>query len=687
MTRRQAPPRPDGPPPISHAELTDAERTATAAGAYYAEQHDLGTPGDEAYLHAVASARQAICFRVLGGLARETPDGAPTPITVGTDDPTLPDGPGSLLASMDWPTLRRRVPDLGDAEQVLLVPFPASDALVAVPVVARRAFDRFRFGDWAVRCGPDSATPVGSPDTLVTMLDREGFFPTPTAAEECRANLGDSAANLALATLARRVLWQGFDGAPRPTDAPDCPAAEASAPFDRLTVSGHPLHPGAKTRRNLSPTDALSFAPEFTDEIPLRFVAVRRDRAREESVGDLTLTDRLYEQFSGLRAAVADAVPDSVGEYAVVVVHPWQFRTVVHDRYADARRAGVVVPVSDYTRPATPLLSLRTVSPHTSGTSGETPPHLKLALNVLTTSSVRTLSPQAAITGPRASALLRSLCERESFRSFGVLQELASTCYHPPDGPHVEGDGYDDVRNLSALVRQRPTTHELVSDDEAVVTAASLLARPPDGEQSVLSAMLDAYASQTGHTERPAAVESFLREYLDAVVPGPLSLLVKYGVGLEAHLQNNYVVFDEGRPTASLMSDFGAVRIHQPRLADREIEPYPGSEVYADDPAVVRGELWNTLVQHHLGELIGRLSETEPVAAGDCWSLVRERCERVFERLAADDSVPESRVRSDRESLFADRIGHMSMTETWFRDEDNYRRTTVQNPLATDGAR
>lgn len=684
MTRRQSPPRPDGTPPISHAEQTDAERNATAAGAYYAERHDLGSPGDETYLHAVSSARRAICFRVLGGLAREAPDDLPTPTTVETADPTLPSDRGGPLASLEWDALRRRLPDFGDAERALLVPFPASDALVAAPVVERRAFDRFRFGDRAVRCDSESTVPVGSPETLVTMLDREEFFPTPTAAEECRANLGDSVANLALALLARRVLWREFDGTPRPTDAPDRPAAEESALFDRLTVGGHPLHPGAKTRRNLSPTDALSFAPEFTDSIPLRFVAVRRDRAREESADDATLTDRLYEQFPGLRAAVGDTVPGDAADYAVVVVHPHQFRTVVHDRYADARSAGIVVPVSDYARPATPLLSLRTVSPHPSGTSGATPPHLKLALNVLTTSSVRTLSPQAAVTGPRASALLRSLCKRESFESFGVLRELASTCYHPPGGPHVEGDGYDDVRNLSALARQRPATHELVSDDEGVVTAASLLARPPVGEESVLSAVLDAYASGSGHTDRPAAVEAFLREYLDAVVPGPLALLVKHGVGLEAHLQNSYVVFDEGRPTASLMSDFGAVRIREPRLADAALEPYPGSEVYAD-PDVVRGELWNTLVQHHLGELVGRLSAAEPVAATDCWSLVRERCERVFERLAADDSVPESRVRSDRESLFADRIGHMSMTETWFRDEAEYRRTTVRNPLATGG--
>lgn len=669
MTRRQTQFQPDETGTIDYAALTDAEQAAMDAGVHYARAHDIRQPG-ETYCSAVTAARRAILFRILGSLARECPDGLPTPVTVDTDDPVVPE---RLRAGMDWTGLLRRVPDVCDTPRTLLVPFPETEMFLVAPIRAVRGFERFQFGDRAFKCDGASMTPAGSPESVVKLVDSEGVFPTEAAARAARKQVGDSVANLALALVARRIRWRELDGTPTPA-ATDYPTEL----FDRLVVSGHPLHPGAKTRRGMSPVAAFGAAPEFTSSVELEFVAVQSDWTRCESVDGRACTEHLYGQFPGLRAAVSDAVPGESDEYTIFAVHPWQLRNVVYDRYADARADGVVVPVTGYSRPAAPLLSLRTLSTRPWVADSTPPLHLKLPLDVQTTSAVRTLSPQAALTGPRVSELLGTLCDRESFDSFGVVEELAAACYHPPGDPHVEGEGYDDARNLGTLVRQAPSTHPIVSEDDAVVTAASLLSRPPNGAQSVLSALLESFADQTTH-RNPA--DAFLQAYLDAVVPGPLSLLVAHGVGFEAHLQNTSVVFDGGRPTAALIGDFGAIRLHEPRAPD-EVRPYPGSDVYTSDPAVVRRELWNTLFQHHLGELIGRLSTTTRLEPEACWSAVRQTCERVFDRLAADDRIPRDRVRADRASLFDDRMQHLSMTETWFRDAEEYCLTTVPNPLA-----
>ncbi|QLH77493.1 IucA/IucC family siderophore biosynthesis protein [Halosimplex rubrum] len=685
MTRSLTGPAVAGRPAVTHVELTERERAGLAAAFRYAQRHDLSSPPDEAYRRELSAARWGVLARLLGGLARDLPDALPEPLVVDATDPDLPETNADPLASLDGDALTARLPETDGAEDVLLLRFPASEAVVAASVADRRAFGRFAFVSPAVSCRIEATEPVGSPESLVPLLDRERAFDAPEAPERFRAELGESVANLALARLARRVRWADSESTPTPAGPPDRSSVDASAAFDGLVTGGHPFHPGAKIRRGMSPTESLSFAPEFADSLPLRFAAIHRDRALAASVDDRSLTERLYATFSNLRMAVGTALPSGrpVSEYAVVPVHPWQFRHVLPDRYAAAREDGVVVPVPSYTVPVTPLLSLRTVVPEPGSTAADRPPHLKLAIGVQTTNAVRTLSPNAVTNGPQLSGALTAACDALSVSGFGVLSEPAATCYDPPGGPHTDGPGYDDARHLSALARRHPATHSVVEDDRRAVTAAGLLARAPPGRRSVLAATLDSFADGRSASDRSETVESFLAAYLGAVVPGPLRLLVARGVALEAHLQNTHVVFEDGRPTGALVGDFGGVRVHEGRFDGAEVSPHPDSEVFTDDAAAAREKLWYSLFQNHLGELIGRLCATEPVAAADCWRLVRRRCEETFDALAADDAVPDRRVSADRESLFDDRVVHKALTAMRLRDATHdYSRTTVANPLA-----
>ncbi|QIB76082.1 IucA/IucC family siderophore biosynthesis protein [Halogeometricum borinquense] len=667
---------------LDHAALTDFEREALPAAYHYAKRYDLSTPPDEEYRRTLVPARRSVRERLLGGLARDTPAGIPDPVTVNAEGASIAATIDEVPGARDV-TLVDQLPDSDDAECLLVIPLPDAGASVVAPVLAHGAFDRFQFSGWAVICRQGRVEPLGTPEVVATLLEQQGAFSTVSDAERFRSEVGESVANLALAYLGRRVLWDTLDRTPRPTGQGSRPAADASAFFDRLVIGGHPIHPGAKLRRNMSPTESLSFAPEFTDSIQLRFVAVRNPHTLSVSADGISLTERLYSVFPGLAAAVDESLPAGHDreEYAVLPVHPWQFRHVVPDRYADACQSGRVVPISGYSRSATPLLSLRTVVPSSDETSLATPPHLKLAIGVQTTNAVRTLSPNVVADGPQLGRIVKQKCENESFERFGVRSEPAAACYYPPDGPHPDGDGYDAVRHLGALIRPHPATHPIVGDSERAVTAASVLSCPPPGEQSVLAALLDAYADNETTMDRGETVKQFLSSYLDAVVPGPLTLLVKHGIGLEAHLQNTAVVFDNGQPTGALVSDFGDVRLLEPRL-DVSFDPYPGSDVCTRDPEAAREKLWYALFQNHLGELVARLTATEPISEADCWSLARQCCENVFDNLAADGSVPDDRVSADRDSLFAPKLGHKPLTAMRISgDGGEQPRTTVPNPL------
>ncbi|WP_336343574.1 IucA/IucC family protein [Halalkalicoccus ordinarius] len=667
----------------SALSLTDAELAVLDAATAHARHHDLAEPAESGYLRELPGARRSILHRLVVGLLRGSPVELPPAITLSGSAPEIPtDAPSPLSRT----TAERLLADVDSrSREVAVLPFPASESAFVAPIAARHGYGRIRLDD-VHRWRPDGANRVRHPNELVEPLVREGAFPDDEQARRIGAELDESAANLAFARLARRrFVARAPEGDASITEvAAAAPAADPAASLERLVVEGHPFHPAAKIRRGMSPGAALAYAPEFTGRIDLRFVAVHVDHAaRVTAAGETSLTDRLYGGFEGLAGTVRESLPAgrSPEEYAVVPVHPWQYHHSLPDRYADRIADGRVVPVPGYTHPATPLLNLRTVVPYATDRTPESPPpHLKLAIGVQTTNVVRTLSPQAVHNGPRVTDVLRSIETRESLSSLGFLDEPATAGYHASGGPHPEGEDYDDARHLAGLLRESPYAHPFVSEGAVPVPASSLLARSPVTDRPLIREVVDRYEETTG-----AGVDSFLEEYLEAVVPEQLLLLSKYGVALESHAQNSYVVFEEGRPVATLIRDFGGIRALDDRLAAHGIavDAYPDSDVAADDREDLYRKLYYALFQNHLAELIATLTWHCPIDEATCWRLVRAECERAFEALRADSDVRDRRIARDEGALFADPIEHKALTAMRLRGKRHeYVTSRVPNPLA-----
>ena len=651
---------------------TRAERDAFGAATYYAAVHGLAAPPETAYLEALPGAREAVLRRLIRGLLRGSPAGLPEPVVLAEPDDADLDGgalpPGTEIDASDAP--------------LAVLPFPSSESALVAPIAAVHGYDRFSFAGPAWLHAPGGRTRVDHPIDVADLLEREGAFSDDDQADRIRAELAESAANLALARLAARVQARRFQTGSALDPAADLPGADPAAALERTVTDGHPFHPSAKIRRGMSPTEGLSYAPEFAASIDLRFVAVRADRTLRASTGP-ALTDRLYDAFDGLQGAVERALPDDRAResYTVIPIHPWQYHRVVPDRYASQRAEGDVVAIDDYSRPATPLLNLRTVVPYSDD---EALPHCKLAIGVQTTNVERTVSPQAVYNGPRVTAALHEVAAAEAFDHLGVLDEPTATCYYPPGGPHVEGDAYDDVRHLSGLVRSNPYDHPLVGDGRPVPTSSLIADSPATGRPLVREA-IDRYADATDTTDRAEAAEAFVDAYAESVVPEQLFLLSKYGIALESHLQNSYVVLREGRPVATLVRDFGGVRVHHDRLADRglSIETYPDSDLDADGEGDLYRKLYYALFQNHLAELIVAVVESTPAEEAALWGIVRGHAMDGFEAARADPAVPASRVDRDKRTLFGNRAVHKALTAMRLRGKRHeYVTSRVSNPLA-----
>ena len=703
---------------------TDAERETFGAAALLAPARSrtgarFETP-EERFIEELPDARREICRRLIRGLLRGRPEGLAPFAVVDREDPSLPPEAHDLLRSAGAAELSRRLRPLpADCRFVAFQPLPASESILAAPIAAAGGYDRYRFAGPIRLLRGANAIREPHPVEVVSLVAREGAVSSAEQADRIAAEVAESAANLAFARAAGSSEIDAESDGPAEAEtvldvADSLPGADPTSSLERLATEGHPFHPGAKIRRGMTPAESLLYAPEFAAEIDVRFVAVERSWTLREGT-DRTLTDILVDSFPGLEAALERAIPSgrSPDEFSAIPIHPWQFYRVIPDRYADRIEAGRVVPIADFSWPATPLSNLRTVVPrapdesdagHPPHDPGARPsPHLKLAVDVQLTNVVRTVSPQAVSNGPRVTELLEDIWERESFERLGVCRELAAACYHAPGGPHPDGEHFDDARHLSGLARQNPYAHPLVPDGAIPVSVGSLLATSPVTGRPIVRDAIDRFAvgrdgvgprdvgvagepGEPSAADDPTVARAFFETYVDAVVPEQLELLSAYGVALESHPQNSVVVLDGGRPVAALVRDLGGIRVLDERLASRELafDAYPDSDLDADEERDLYDKLYYALFQNHFGELIATLAEHAALSEGDCWAHLRDRCAETFETLRANPNVPGGRVDRDEAALFADQTTHKALTAMRLRGKRHeYVTSRVSNPLAS----
>lgn len=670
---------------------TTAEHEVIGAAAVYANRHATAPRPEEAFIDELPAARRSICHRLVGGLLRGQPDGLPPHTVVSAANPTLPNIAHRDLQTIGDEELLRRLQPLPETcRYIAFLPFPASDCILAAPVAAIHGYDRFHLVGRVRLLQPTETVQGPHPVDIVPLLKREEAFSDEEQADRIADELADSVANLALARLASRITHETVrENSAEQTSVLDIqtelPGADPASALERLVIEGHPFHPGAKIRRGMTSAESLLYAPEFTDTIDVRFVAVDTEYTLQVQTG-ATLTERLYDQFTGLETAVKRTVPiDRAHEdYAVIPIHPWQYYRVIPDRYTQQIRQDRVIPLPEYTWPATPLLNLRTVVPYPEDGSRTDPlPHLKLAVDVQLTNVVRTVSPQAVSNGPRVTKLLNTILERESYDTLGIVSELAATCYHASDGPYPDGEAFDNARNLSGLVRTNPYSHP-VSEGATPVTVGSLLATSPVTDRPIVCDVLDRFASGRDITDNAATTRSFFESYVDTVVPEQLHLLSKYGIALETHPQNTSVVFDDGHPVAVLARDLGGIRVYDERLSQHDLEfsAYPDSDIDAYGPRDLYNKLYYALFQNHFAELIVTLTEHTALDESFCWEYIQTCCLETFETLRSDSDIPSEWVNRDENALFEDPATHKALTAMRLKGKRHeYVTSQVSNPL------
>jgi siderophore synthetase component len=579
----------------------------------------------------------------------------------------------------------------------------SGERMLLVPVRRTLSFGRFDLGGSVTLRNGSCSEIVEHPVRLLELLsDLPGYegvvrdLAGEARLARFRLEVRNSAANYALALagaglrrreLAARMRGSGVRTSPEWARRRSTEDGRFStlAFYEQLVVDGHPLHPGAKLKLGLGVGDVMRHSPELGAHPEAALVAVAQERYRDVSLDGRGMSGVLYEEYPGLGQRVANALRDkglTPDDYGLILVHPWQFEHVLPRLYARAMESGEVVPLGGLRIPTRALVSFRTLAPVQK--RGECKHHLKTAVNLQLTGAVRTVSPNSAENAAPISRMLKEIGDREGrFEGrFVVLEERAAAYYAPANGACSPQERAELAKNLAVILREDPEAH--IRPGEVPVTACALLAESPVSGGPVLMEVLELFAAGRGIAEPELAAVDFVRRYCEVCLPGFLTLMSRYGVSLEGHLQNSIPVFWGGETVRVLVRDFGGVRILRERLARQGVRAdfYPGSAIVIEDVEDLRNKTYYPVFQNHLGELVACLVRCLDLQEECLWQPVAEVCRGIFSELKGEPTICEQAA-CDEAALFRSTLDLKAMTTMrLLGDVTYYTFSEVPNPLA-----
>ena len=382
-------------------------------------------------------------------------------------------------------------------------------------------------------------------------------------------------------------------------------AAEQSVRF------GHPFHPAAKASIGFTDRDLDEYAPELGSSFPLHWLAVDPALLAEDRLD----TVRSLDPPPALCDAAAAPLGPARATWPLLPCHPWQAEHLAGlPAAAELLAAGRLVALGPLGGDVHPTASVRTVWDPASGRQ------LKLPLSVRITNFVRENSPEQLRRSVDASRAVAAIGDLDAAvdgpaGAFAVLAELGTRRVVAPEG-YPAADAAALAAATGVLYREGPP---VAGSASPMVLAALLEPDPIDGVPPIIRAVQHAGGGDgTGR--------AWLERYLTLSLRALTRLLVRRGIGLEAHTQNSLVALDDGWPVRFVVRDLEGASLNRDHpLAADTFEPM----ISAGSPALYgETEVWRRfayfVLVNHLGQLIATLAEHLGPSERELWALAGE---------------------------------------------------------------
>ena len=423
--------------------------------------------------------------------------------------------------------------------------------------------------------------------------------------------------------------------------------------FEQWCAEGHLLHPTPKVKVGIVPEDLVSYMPEAGHLIPLRWIAIHQKDAVCSSKDAYDAFMNNSPVHAKLREVLKQKGIEGTANYYFLPAHPWQLKNVI--RTSTIQPSCVELNVE---AKASALISFRTLY------CEDLLAYVKLPVTVKITSGVRALSPRACRIGPLLSKILSDYgVESTSALRFRFQREIVS----------VYLDSEANGGNVSVVYRER--LEGLVPDGCLPLPLAAFFEPSPNAHKRLV---LDDVAELNAD-----GYLGLYTEYLEATMLPYIELLVRYGIGIEGHLQNTVVCLKDGHLSLVVLRDPDAVSICAPRF-EEVLGPATWLEGWTvtDTMDDAYEKLIHSYFHSSIAELIAHISIATGTSAHNLWHTARESLEQAFETLLKA-GVPSAQIEEARIRILNPDAKLKSLLKMKLQDKTKeYIFASCPNPLA-----
>lgn len=413
---------------------------------------------------------------------------------------------------------------------------------------------------------------------------------------------------------------------------------------EQYVITGHNIHPCAKTKLGLSFKEVMQYSPEYNQAFKLNWLFVKKgflyNNLEASEIKNLA-------DFSGYLGEIPE-------DYDLIPVHPFQFEHVIPEVYAEEIQSQNIIPLQHTGGLVKSTSSFRTVCPLDTIT-----PIIKLPVNSQMTSTIRSISNNSIINSKNIGEYFKYIYktdDRLNEISLPVLEYGGMTYIH---------DEVDKQRNLSFILRENNTQY--IPAHASLYTATCLFELNEHHQKIYVDMIETARATAT-----PIA---WFDQYVSLLVETVLTLMTKYGVGLEAHLQNMSFEFMNGMPTRLHVRDFGGLRIDASRVP--EWLELSNALTNATTEGMYE-KVQNTLMSNHLNTLVHHFSEDYAYDPNLLWLRINRTFKAVFEDLLSQDI---QHTEADIKAFYKETINEKALLTMRVSNKDQDIYIQKANPL------
>ena len=369
----------------------------------------------------------------------------------------------------------------------------------------------------------------------------------------------------------------------------------------------------------------------------------------------------------------------NLDDYQLMIMHPWQYDHVLHQDYMEELDQRLMI-VSEYSIPYYAGLSFRTLVPELPNKA----PHIKLSTNVHITGEIRTLSEQTTHNGPLVTHILNDILTKDStFKQYAstVIDEVAGIhFYNSNDSDEIQTDRSEQLGTLF-----RNNFYHSITNDVVPVIPSSLVATYPYNSETPIQTLIQTYQVSKGFQSFEEAAKTWMNEYSKALLGLVIPLYSKYGIALEAHLQNSVATFNEdGSLNKLYIRDFEGLRIDTERLNQSGYETnhfHEKSRILTNSKTSVFNKAFYSTVQNHLGELVLTIAKSSHSSSleNEIWKDMALILKDILSNIT---ELSEGRRSEIEEVIFAPTIDYKCVTTMRLEDQAHeYTYIKVNNPL------